>query len=104
MTFSGQLYIGDKIKDSADELKKNCIGFAVNGYKKEYIIILSFNPDNLLELIPVKELRHPYYQENDFKVVGVAADKEEAKTLTARIIEDVYKMRGCLDVAGFFDT
>lgn len=102
MVWSDKLYAGENIAQTQMMLRTDIDAADVLKYKKEYVVILALNPENLLELIPVKELAFSYYQEAALYIVGLAANKGEATELVRRIIEDVTHAQGDTDVRRFF--
>ena len=99
MQFMGSLYVGETI--SAKQYKiveKVHKGEIVHGL---YLIILSANPDNMLDLIPEEEALKDCYAKMQLKVVGIAIDKDEAIQLLQNIIEDSLRETGSADVRPF---
>lgn len=100
--WSDKLYVGEGIAQTQMKLCADIDAADVLKYKKEYVVTLALNPLNLFELIPVKELAFPYYQETALCIVGLAADKGEAKELVRRMIEDVVHAQGDTNVRKYF--
>lgn len=102
MIWSGKLYVGDGVVQTQSALRADIDAGNVLKYKKEYVVVLALNPQNLLELLPVKELALPYYREAGLHIVGLAADKSEAQELVRRMIEEVVRVQGNTDVKAYF--
>lgn len=69
--------------------------------KGVYLIVLPANPENLLEICPVEELKLPCYRDRCFQVVGLAIGMEEARRLVLRMVEDVYQKTGEIKASCF---
>ncbi|MDD7643729.1 MAG: hypothetical protein PUK75_14900 [bacterium] len=70
----------------------------------EYLLTLSSNPDNLLDIISVRVVRQRYYPKKGMVVVGLAGDYEEAMLLAGEIISGIYAASGDFKVRDFFET
>lgn len=68
-----------------------------------YLITLSSNNDNLLDIIPANMLLQPHFKKNrkDIYVVGIADGKDEAFMVVKDIIDDVYSNTGAFDIRGY---
>jgi hypothetical protein len=102
IVLSKNLYIGDEAAEALEQMKKDLLSGNVEQYKHAYVVILALNPENLLELIPVRDLVYQYYQDTALLAVGLAASHGEAKELVRRIVEDVYNRQHDTDVRRFF--
>ncbi|MCR5743581.1 MAG: hypothetical protein K6F92_07700 [Lachnospiraceae bacterium] len=88
MKWSKDLYVGENMKETLDEVRAQLDkGEVVEGPQ---LVCLSANSANLFDIIPAKELRLSIYKEYDLKVVGIAADKDEAVELVRQMIEKMY--------------
>ncbi len=67
-----------------------------------YVITLSSNPKNLLDIIPSWELMQKYYPKAGLVVVGVDKGYENAMELAGRIVMDVYRKTGDFHVREYF--
>lgn len=67
-----------------------------------FCIMLASNPNNLLDIINVNELLLPYYKKKKILILGLAASRNQGKTLAAHIIEEIYKETGGVDVRSYF--
>lgn len=59
-----------------------------------YVITLSGNPSDQLEIHSAGNLAQRYYQKNPPYVVGIASDYEEAVELVRQIAEEAYAAQG----------
>jgi hypothetical protein len=100
--WSEKMYVGEGVTAMKAQLQADIEDAHVLDYKKAYVVILALNPQNLMELIPVKELAFSYYQDSTLEVVGLAADYGEAVELVRRITEDVFGQQSDTDVRRFF--
>lgn len=67
-----------------------------------YCIALSTNPENLLDVIRVDELKFPYYERQEIYVLGLALGRESAVTLVAQMIDEVYRNTGDVKVRDYY--
>lgn len=72
-----------------------------------YLITLSDNPDNLLDMFSANILNQPYFKKNRRKqtrnlyVVGLAVGYKEGLSVITQIIDDVYTNTGGFDIRGY---
>ena len=67
-----------------------------------YLVALTSNRDNLIDIIDVKELIFPYYKRQRIDVIGMAYSKDAALELTRDIIQDMYLETGGFDIRGYY--
>lgn len=67
-----------------------------------YLLTLSANPDNLIDIISVQVVRQRYYPRKDLIVIGLAGDHEEAMMLAGEIISGIYAVQGNFKLREFF--
>ncbi len=67
-----------------------------------YVVVLSVNGKDLLDLIPAYMLSEKSYKGRDIRILGLAMGKDDAKELAASMIMDVYRETGGFDVRRFF--
>ena len=102
MQFMGCLYVGETI--SAKQYKiveKVHKGKAVANL---YLIALSTNPDNMLDIIPEKNVRQRHYPKDCLKIVGIADGEKEALDLVQLMIQESLIETGSADVRPFLKT
>ncbi len=102
MKWSDKAYIGEGVLEEFNKIRSQIASGDVSDYKNEYAITLAINPDNLLEMIRLRDLSLDYYKSKDPLLVGIASDKDEAIELVRKIIEDVYNTRKDTNVRAFF--
>lgn len=70
-----------------------------------YIIAISDNPDNILDIYSANMLKQPHFKNKSYRdkvyVVGLAKGRNEALELVRCIVDDTYSHTGCVDVAGY---
>ena len=98
MRFYERLYLGDKAKKNRFSILQAVREEKTSGY---YVLTPASNEKNLLDMYSASALNQPYYKQQDFLIVGVAADYEDAATLVGRIVGDIYKKTGTYDVRAF---
>jgi len=100
LTFSENLYIGDGIdKKKLDKLKKNLVHSPV--LTKVFLITISANPADQLDIIESVYLTYAYYNTHPLYVVGIANSNEEAIGLVQNIVQDCLDAQGNVDLKMF---
>lgn len=99
MTFFQNLYLGENISPKFEQVMKK-----LNNGKPVmdlYLITISEHPDNMLEIIPQRELLQKCYPKYEQKVVGLAKGKKEALSVVKTIVSETYKTTGSADVRAY---
>lgn len=96
MKWYENLYVSESIQGKSDKIKWKI----KHGMRTLDIYVIAFasNPDNLLDIIPAKELRQKSYPTSRIKIIGLAKGYEEALELTTQIIDETYQAIGKVDV------
>ena len=70
-----------------------------------YVLTLPIGDSNLLEIYPAFTLKFPIFREarRELTVIGIARGREEALSLSATIIQDVYNRTGGFNVRDFLE-
>ena len=100
MIWYDDLFVGKRIsprrkKRIIRKVKKRSIWGA------EYLLTLSANPDNLIDIINIKVVRQRYYPRRDLVVIGLAGNYEEAQALVIQIVEDSIARTGECNLKDF---
>ena len=101
MEFFHDLYIGDMIS-----AKYNMIMKKLNNDKLVvdlYLITMSKNPDNMLEIVLQREVLQKGYPNKDMRIVGLAKGKKEAIALVQSIVEESLRETGSADVREYLN-
>lgn len=99
MIFFEDLYLGETVAP-----KKNQILKKLNKNDKIpdlYLITISMQSDNMLDLIPQWEVLQKGYPKDEIRVVGLANGKKEAMAVVQIIVEQSMKETGSADVREF---
>ncbi|MDO5381872.1 MAG: hypothetical protein Q4F06_04005 [Eubacteriales bacterium] len=105
MKWYKKLYIGEKAKKEK---------YKVFGHIKQsrfcsdtFLITLSENPDNLLDIYSANVLKQPHFKNKRYRdnvyVVGLAKGRDEALELVRQIVDDVYKGTGAFDIRRYLN-
>ncbi len=105
MKWYKKLYLGDNAKEAKykifGKIRQNRFTF------NTYLIILSSNAHNLLEIISANELKQSFYKDktvqNHIYVVGLAVGYDEALEVVERIIKEVYQATGGFDLQSYLE-
>lgn len=104
MKWYRKLYLGDNAKDA----KYKIIGkVRTDKFQYDtYLITLSNNPDNLLDIYLANFLLQPHFKKtqvlNNIYVVGIAKGREEAFQVIEKIISEVYSNTGGFKLREYF--
>ena len=63
-------------------------------FNAAYLLTLSANPQNLIDIIHTQVVRQRYYPKKDLVVIGLAGNYEEALQLAAEILVSLYTVQG----------
>lgn len=99
MIWYEKLYVGESIVH-----KKNKIKWKIRhqaGQIDIYVIALASNTKNLLDVIPSHELLQKGYPKKELTIVGLAKGYDEALTVAASIVEEVYRQTGTFAVRSY---
>ena len=87
MVWSENLYIGEKLRDDVQTLIRN----VEEGHPRAglYLLTLPANPKNLLDILKASELKKDIVRKSLPRIVGMAADKQEAFELSRKLVQDL---------------
>lgn len=88
-------YIGKTIRDAKSIQEKLEHGKLVPGI---YLVTLSHNPCNILEILPAVTLFQKTASRNCPEIIGIARGQEEAMELVRSVVDTVYKETGDVQV------
>lgn len=92
MQFMGCLYVGKTISTKEQEIVKKIYNHQL--VPDLYLLTFSSNSDNMLELIPEREILQKNYPDQYLKVIGIANGKNEAiQVLQDIIAESIQKTK-----------
>ncbi len=100
MIWDREFYAGESIARKKRKIKWKICHNA--GQLDIYVITLSSNPQNLLDIIPSWEIMQKYYPQADLLVVGIDKGYDNALELAGRIVMDVYDRTGDFHVRDYF--
>ena len=92
-------YVGEGIKDAAKARTRIDAGRMAFGV---YLVTLSENPGNLLEIVPSYMLIQKSYYARCPEIVGMAKGKDEAIDLAVDIVKNIYGETGAFQVKEYF--
>lgn len=100
LTFSEKLYIGESMDvRKLDKMKKNLCNTPV--LTKIFLITISTNPAEQLDIIASKYLTYTYYNTHPLHVVGLAKSNGEAVGLVQKMVQDCLDTQGDVDLKAF---
>ena len=101
MKFLQELYLGEKVAPKVEQIVKKIKND--QEIPKLYLIVMSTHPDNMLDLIPQKDVLQKGYPKEQLRIVGLAEGKKEAFSLVQTIIEEVYSLTSSADVRTYLE-
>ncbi len=88
-----RLYLGDSVNvKKLDKIKKKLENKPL--FSGVFLITLSRNPSDQLEIYDARQLVQSYYKKNPPYVIGLAGNYEEAVALVTRMTEECLASRG----------
>ena len=100
ITFSTNLYLSESMNlKKVDKLKKKII--TRPAMTKTFLLTISTNPLDQLDIIESKYLAFPYYNACPIHVVGFADTNAEAIRLVENIANDCLKKRGDVNLKAY---
>lgn len=100
MRWYDNLYLGE----SVTERKANKIKWKLNhnaGVWSYYVIAFPSNSQNLLDLIPTKELKQKGYPKKDIHIIGIAKGYDEAVLVVQQIVEECLQKTNSIDLKSY---
>ena len=101
MLFHKKLYVDDEIsmhkRKTIKKLKHNKFMLGV------YVIALSENPQDQLDIIPSYVLMQKAYREMELVVAGIASSRENAIELLNKMVMDCLNETGDVSLRGYFN-
>lgn len=93
LTYHPELYLGESIREkNLRRIKKKLENSPC--LSRAYLLTLSRNPSDLLEIFEARQLSWKYYKDNPPFVVGLAGSHEEAVGLVEQITRECLHKRG----------
>ena len=93
LDYHRKIYLGDGISESKlDKIKKKLAEKPL--FCSAYLIVLSRNPSDQLEIISAKQLVQSYYEKYPVYVIGIASDYDEAVAIVEQIVQECLQIRG----------
>ncbi len=99
MKWYKDLFIGESVTGKIKKIKWKVEHNA--GMLCTYVITFPSNSDNLLDMIPTRELLQKGYPQKDLHIIGIAGNYDEAVELVAQIVEETYNNTGGTDVYAY---
>lgn len=101
MKFLQELYLGEKVSSKVEQIVKRIKDN--QEVPKLYLIVMSSHPDNMLDLIPQKDVLQKGYPREQLRVVGLADNKKEAFSLVQFIVEESLSVSGSADIRAYLE-
>ena len=92
-------FVGEGIRDAGKAKARIDVGKVAFGV---YLVTLSENPGNLLEIVPSYMLIQKSYYARCPEIIGMAKGKDEAMDLAVDIVKNIYGETGAFQVKEYF--
>ena len=92
-------FVGEGIRDAGKTKARIDAGKVAFGV---YLVTLSENPGNLLEIVPSYMLIQKSYYARCPEIIGMAKGKDEAMDLAVDIVKNIYGETGAFQVKEYF--
>lgn len=93
LQYSPKLYLGESImEEKLEKIKEKLETKPL--LSSVFVLTISKNASDQLEIYSARQLVQHYYQENPPCVIGLAADYEEALALVEQIVKECLDSRG----------
>lgn len=93
LIFFPKLYLGEGIREQKlDKIKKKLIEKPL--LAGVYVLALSGNPGDQLEILDAKQLAQRFYETHTLQIIGIAGDYGDALQLVERITRECLSARG----------
>lgn len=93
LTYAPRLYLGESInREKLDKIKKKLEKKPY--FSSVFLITLSRNASDQLEIYAARQLSQSYYRKNPPHVIGIAGSHEEAVALVEQMVRECLEARG----------
>ena len=99
MEWHKNLYVGASILQKQKKIKWKIMHNQLQ--LRVYVIALAANEQNLLDIIPSRELLQKHYPKRDIYIIGLAGHYNEALELAGHIVSEVYRATGGFDIRSY---
>ncbi|MCI8491154.1 MAG: hypothetical protein HFJ04_13105 [Lachnospiraceae bacterium] len=99
MEWHKDLYAGESVLQKQKKIK-----WKIRHNKLQlwvYVITLAANKENLLDIIPSRELLQKHYPKRGLYIIGLAGNYQEALELAGHIVSEVYRETGGFDIRSY---
>ena len=96
MKWYEDLFVGESVTGKIKKIKWKVEHNA--GMLYTYVITFPSNDNNLLDVIPTRELLQKGYPKKNLHIIGIAGSYDEAIGLVTAIVEETYNNTGGPDV------
>ena len=101
MKFLQELYLGENIAPKVEQIVKKIKSDQT--VPNLYLIVMSTHPDNMLDLIPQKDVLQKGYPKEALRIVGLAENKKEAFLVVQYIVEEVFSLTNSADIRVYLE-
>lgn len=102
MKWYEDLFVGESVTGKIKKIKWKIEHNA--GMLHTYIITFPSNEENLLDIIPTRELLQKGYTKKNLHIIAVAGNYDEALLLACDIVKETYENTGKTDVKSYLKS
>jgi len=70
--------------------------------RKLYCVTIPQNPQNVMDVIPARDLKRRPYRAMTVKVIGMAKGEAESRELVRSMVEELYQKTGGFDAGQYY--
>ena len=93
------LYLGESVEKKEKRIREDMEQGKLRWHV--YVLMLSTNPENQVDILSAGFLRQPFYRHQDLTVVGLAQGREEALAVLQRMAADAVRETGAGNLRAF---
>ena len=101
MRWAKDLALGESVKGEENRIIKK---LTKKEFRDYYLICYSLNPEEMLDLFPVRVVTNPHFPAEELLVLGIAGGREEAILVTTDLLEESFERTGDWDIRKRKDT
>lgn len=104
MIISDHIMIGEAIAYRADAVLQSLRERKPCGYPVWYAVVTAPEPDNLLYILNGMEIRHPFYWQQELRLLGLAGSREEAGQIVLNLVQSGYNKGEIQNMKQYLET
>ena len=100
IVWANDLRCSEKTEKAVRRLKRRIMTGRI--LHKVYCVTIPQNPQNVMDVIPARDLKRRPYQSMTVKVIGMAKGEAESRELVRSMVEELYQKTGGFDAEQYY--